>query len=501
MADNKADIELAGMVAEYYADPLGYVKAMFPWGSGDLATAKGPDTWQTAALKQIGDEVKSRRFDGTTPVAPLRFARASGHDIGKTTLAAWLVCWISDTRPDSQGTVTANTATQLETKTWAAIKKWRRLSLTRDWWVMGATLAYHRDPGKRETWFLGCASSNEENSEAFAGQHAATSTSYYVFDEASAIPDEIWRVAEGGLTDGEPMLFAFGNPTRNAGMFFDCCFGGRRHRWNHGSIDSRDSGISNKTTIAEWLEDYGEDSDFFRVRVRGLPPKTAEDQLIGRELVEGAGRRHVYALADEPLVCGVDVSGGGAAWNVVRFRRGLDARSIPPIRIPGAKTDRAVLVARLADLLRNEHPERKISAMFVDSAFGSPIVERLHTLGFDQVHEVNFGGKSPDMHFANFRAWMWGKQMRGWLERGGIDRSDTKLAYDLMAPGFHLNRGNALCLESKEEMQKRGIASPDDGDALALTFAAAVGPVVAQQPPGGYSYQQRAAASRDAWMM
>ncbi len=482
MLNTAHDVELAELVADYYDDPLGYVCEMFPWGEGDLLHASGPDEWQTKALIEIGLEVKARAFDGHTAVNPLRFCRASGHDIGKTTMAAWIVNWIKDTRPDSMGTVTANTFSQLETKTWAAIKKWAKLSLTREWWEMGASGMYHRDPDKRETWRIDCQSSNDENSEAFAGQHSIFSTSYYIFDEASAIPDEIWKVAEGGLTDGEPMIFAFGNPTRNTGQFYEACFGNKQHRWNHGSIDSRTSGISNKTTIEEWLQDYGEDSDFFRVRVRGLPPNASEQQLIPRDAVRGAMGRVAKPLEDDPLIAGVDVPDGGSAWFIVRFRRGLDGNCAPPIRIPGSRCDRPMMIATLAQKLRDgvmcsDGKQRPIAAMFVDSAFGSPVVERLHVLGHEQVQEVNFGGKSPDLHFGNMRSYMWAKGMKEWLQRGMLAKDDSKIEVDLTGPGFHLNKQNALILESKQDMMKRGVPSPDDGDALALTFAAPVAPV------------------------
>lgn len=486
---------LAEEISHFYDDPLGYVCCCFPWGEGELRGSTGPDEWQTKLLTEVGEAVKERKFDGHTAVDPMRFARASGHGIGKSTMAAWIVCWIKDTREDSVGTVTANTFTQLETKTWAAIKKWARLSVTRDWWEVGQTMMYHK--GRRETWFVSCQSSNEENSEAFAGQHAATSTSYYIFDEASAIPDEIWRVAEGGLTDGEPMLFAFGNPTRNTGQFYEACFGNKQHRWNHGSIDSRTSGISNKNTIEEWLQDYGEDSDFFRVRVRGLPPNASEQQLIPRDLVRGAMGRVVKALADDPLVAGVDVPDGGSAWFIVRFRRGLDGHPAAPIRIPGSRCDRPMMIATLAKLLREglmcaDGTRRMLAAVFIDSAFGSPIVERMHTLGYDQVQEVRFGGKSPNSHRANMRSHMW-LEMKEWLERGSLPKGDAKLEVDLCAPGYHLNRQSQFVLEPKSgdgteenpgSMASRGQASPDDGDALALTFAQPVAPLGLDQ---GYS--------------
>jgi hypothetical protein len=59
-----------------------------------------------------------------------------------------------------------------------------------------------------------------------------------------------------------------------------------------------------------------------------------------------------------------------------------------------------------------------------------------------------------------------------------------RLAADLAGPGFHL-RNNKLVLESKESMAKRGVASPDDGDALALTFALPVAPRGDQAAAGG----------------
>jgi hypothetical protein len=62
--------------------------------------------------------------------------------------------------------------------------------------------------------------------------------------------------------------------------------------------------------------------------------------------------------------------------------------------------------------------------MFVDSAFGAPIVERLRTLGFDNVHEVSFGGPSPDYHDANWRAYMW-RQMKDWLAKSAIPMSSS----------------------------------------------------------------------------
>jgi hypothetical protein len=160
---------------------------------------------------------------------------------------------------------------------------------------------------------------------------------------------------------------------------------------------------------------------------------------------------------------------------VIRFRRGLDARSVAPIRIPGeaVRGDRSMFLAKLADVLEEEYLGQKVSMMFVDSAFGAPYVERLQAMGHKNVQEIRFGGDSPDIHYSNMRAYMWGKS-KDWLVNGAIPSNDERLEIDLTAPGYHLDRRDRLVIESKESMAKRNVASPDDADALVLTFAAPV---------------------------
>jgi hypothetical protein len=491
-----ADADLVEKVAEFVDDPLGFVLFAYPWRErGPLEDYDGPDTWQRELLEDIGREVRQRGFDGLNAVLPIRQAISSGHGIGKSTCSAWLTNWIMSTRPNSQGTVTANTFPQLQTKTWPAILKWTRLCITSHWFELGVQKIFAR--AAPESWFVSAQTCRRENSEAFHGQHAARSTSWYLFDEASAIPDEIFNAAEGGLTDGEPMIICFGNPTRNSGKFHRIVFGAERDRWRQKIIDSRTARFTNKTLIEEWIQDYGEDSDFVRVRVRGVAPRAGELQFIDQERVWNAQQRAASSFPDDPLVAGFDVAGraamfqmpaavsepaggrreshGSGAWNVIAFRRGLDARTIPAIRIAGEATrDRSAMLAKLSEILSDKRPDRKIAMMFVDSAFGAPYVERLRAMGFDNVREVSFGAPSPDRHQANMRAYMW-HRLKEWLLKGAIP-SDVVLEADLTGPGFHLNRSEQLVIEAKAEMVKRGVASPDYADALALSFAAHVPP-------------------------
>ena len=208
------------------------------------------------------------------------------------------------------------------------------------------------------------------------------------------------------------------------------------------------------------------------MRVRGLPPNASDLQFIENSRVYEAQRRPAIQLPNDPLIVGVDVARGGADRTVIRFRSGTDARSIPPIRLTGEESrDTMRVVSVLAQVLSTEYGGRKPTMTFVDSGMGGPVVDRLHQLGFRNVVEVQFGAKPPDFHYANHRAWMW-SQMKDWLTHGAID-PDPRLETDLTGPGYHHDKQDRVVLESKEDMKKRGLDSPDDGDALELTFARA----------------------------
>ena len=112
---------------------------------------------------------------------------------------------------------------------------------------------------------------------------------------------------------------------------------------------------------------------------------------------------------------------------------------------------------------------------------------RLWDLGFKNAHEINFGGDSPDPKYRNMRAMMWGK-MKEWLLTGAIDEH-PRLECDLTGPGYQFDSKTRIQLESKDEMKKRGLDSPDDADALALTFARNVG--LPRKPSPSSSYLSR----------
>jgi hypothetical protein len=413
------DQELVDEIAQCNDDPLAFVLMAFPWSEpgGPLANYSGPDAWQRDFLLALGREVRQRSFKGLHAVLPVRMAVASGHGVGKSTLVAWIVLWLMSTRPNARGTITASTRQQLETRTWAQVQRWAKLLINSHWFTVTKHSLYFR--GQPESWACSIQACRAENSEAFAGQHAADSTSFYIFDEASGVPDKIYEVAEGGLTDGESMIILVGNPTRNTGKFYRVVFGAERNRWNHRSIDSRDSALTNRLQTDEWVEDHGVDSDFVRVRVRGLPPKASELQFIYSARVAEAQKRAGQYLADDPLIVGVDIARGGRDYTEICFRRGGDARSVPAIRISGEESrDSMRIAAKVVSVLNTAYNGVKPTIAFVDgTGIGGPIVDRCKELGFKNVKEIQFGGRAPDPHFLNRRSWMWSR-MRDWLRHG-----------------------------------------------------------------------------------
>lgn len=470
---DKKDVRLA--VAEemgrFVYDPLAYVMFVYPWGEGELSGFDGPDQWQKDVLNQIGAELKARKFDGVNPVAPLMMATASGHGIGKSALTAWITNWIMDTRPFANGVITANTAPQLETKTWAEIAKWNRRSITRDLYEVSTGKGNMKmvRKGYKDSWKVVAQTCKEENSEAFAGLHAANSTPFYIFDEASAVPDKIWEVAEGGLTDGEPIWLAFGNGTRASGRFRDAFFKGKR--WITRQIDSRTAKMTNKALIETWEREYGEDSDFFRVRVKGQFPSVSIRQFFPTDRLDAAkGRKlHHGAYQFAPVVLSCDPAWEGDDDLVISMRQGLFFKILEVI----PKNDNDVLIAN--KIMRYED-EYKADAVFIDGGYGTGIKSAGATAG--RTWElVWFAAKSPDNGYLNMRAYMMG-QIAQWLKDGGALPDDDGLYREAVSIETVPRMDGKIQLESKQSMKARGLTSPNKLDSLALTFAR---PVVKKQ--------------------
>lgn len=464
------EVMLAEDIASFTHDPLGYAVYAFPWGQGVLADAQGPRDWQCEVMEDIRDHLSNP----ATRFTPLRIAVASGHGIGKSALVGMLADWGMDTCEDTRIVLTANTETQVRTKTWPEVLKWRALSITSHWWKPTKTGIFSAFPGHADIWRCDAATWSEHNTEAFAGLHNKGKRIIIITDESSNIADKVWEVIEGALTDEntEIIWLAFGNPTRNTGRFREC-FGKFRHLWKTRNIDSRTVEGVNRAYLDEMVATYGEDSDIVKVRVRGLFPSTSSLQFIGQGVVDEAQRRSAKSDMTDALVMGVDVARFGDDESTIYFRRGRDARTIPPVAL--RQVDTMTLAGRVLELSRIHHA----TAIFVDEGgIGAGVVDRLRQLNAP-VFGIQFGGKpmgavqlAAGEKVANRRAEMWAI-MREWLHTGAIPAHD-QLASDLTGLEYSFNTRDEIILEKKEHMKARGLSSPDHGDGLALTFAVPV---------------------------
>ena len=482
------DVELAEMMADCYADPYRHVRINYPWGEGQLEGRTGPDDWQKGFLVELGEEIRSRKFNGVDAVSPIAFSTSSGHGIGKSCMTGWLIQFIASTRPFSKGIITANTAEQLRTKTWAEAAKWYNLSLTKHWFTLnagggGSMNMYHKV--HKEHWRVDCQTAREENSESFAGLHAANSTPYMIFDEAGGIPSKLFEVREGSQTDGEPMSFDWGNPTRGTGRFFENMKGRFRHRYIKRFIDSRTVSITNKELFDQWISDYGIDSDFCKVRILGQFPSIGALQFIPTDEVNHCMGLEVHVAPQDPLVMGVDVARFGGDESVVYLRQGRDAESQGVHRYQGIST------MELAGEVARHAKEKTPDTIFIDGGgVGGGVVDRCRDLGLNII-EINFGSKATQRGYANMRAQMWGN-LKAAIHDGIRLPDDDDLRSDLTGLEYGYNVRNDIQLERKEDAKKRGIASPDLADALALTYALPVAPNRA-----GYTGSQYAATQHE----
>lgn len=448
-------------------DPLAFVYFAYPWGEPGtpLEDMEGPDEWQIQILKDIGEQLKK----GKDLQTAIQEAVASGHGIGKSALISWLIHFAISTHENTRGVVTANTEGQLRTKTWPELSKWHNMFIAKDLFTYTATAIFSSDKDYEKTWRIDAIPWSKNSPESFAGLHNQGNRILVLFDEASAIDDGIWEVTEGALTDANTEIIwcAFGNPTRNSGRFREC-FRKYRKFWNTYQIDSRTVKISNKAKIEEWLEAYGEDSDFFKVRVRGVFPSASDLQFISTEIADKA-QKQVYKpgqFEHLPVIIAVDPAWTGSDSLEIVMRQGYSMKSLASI--PKNDDD-----WRMAQLIAQFEDEYKADAVFIDMGYGTGIYSIGKQLG-RKWRLIEFGGKSNDPVYLNMRAYMWG-QMKEWLREGGsIPPNDQALYDDIVGPEAIIDKNGRIQLESKKDMKDRGLPSPNKGDALALTFAARV---------------------------
>lgn len=464
--------ELVNDLYDLRFDPLAAVRYGFEWGDGELKDSTGPRVWQGEQLSSLRDHLSNP----ATRFVPYLESVASGHGIGKSADVAFIIWWAMSCWADARIVTTANTGDQLSTKTGPEVRKWFRRAINSHWFDCKSEFIKIKDPKHKDTWRADFVTWSIERTEAFAGLHNEGKIIVLIFDEASAIPDKIWEVAEGAMTDENTVIIwlAFGNPTKNTGRFREC-FGKFAHRWKHRQIDSRTVEGTNKDQLEAWIADYGEDSDFCRVRIRGEFPRAGSSQFISSDVVARARKASVTVPNVLPKIGACDVARFGDDQSVIGDRQGRRGRIWKRFR----GLDVVQLAERCIEYVDAERPD----AFVVDGdGIGAGVYDYLKHRGYDRkTLLVEFhGGATPKdpAKYYNKRAEVWG-EMRDWLEEAAIP-DDPELDTELTGVEYGYSPKGAIQLEKKDDMKKRGLSSPDNADTMAMTFAVKVAPKVSK---------------------
>jgi hypothetical protein len=233
---------------------------------------------------------------------------------------------------------------------------------------------------------------------------------------------------------------------------------------------------------------------------------TGRQSYIDPELVVAARKQTCEGLG--PLVVGVDPARFGDDRFSVAWRKGRRVFAIES----RAKLGTTEAIAWLKDIIDQDRPAK----MFIDSGGGGDrLYDVLVSWGepySDVISLVNFGSAPLTETIvlrdgtkragpANRRAEMWMRSLEWLSQTGGADVPDIdSLQADAAAPGFtYRTTDQRLLLESKEQIRARGVRSPDEWDAIALTFAE---PVFERRPRPAprAQYQQASSAPNTSWL-
>lgn len=401
-----------------------------------------------------------------------RVSMSAGHGVGKTGFLADCIHWFIATRPRPAIVATAGTEQQLTTKLWRELARVNAVAENRAWFDhKSKTFTAFGDVTQQANAIPWSA----ENPHAFAGTHEDHVLG--VFDEGSTIARSIYNTFAGAMSTPGARWLIGGNPTESEGYFYDATHGKlvgkrasdfERGMWRAHTIDCFSSSRVDPSYPAEIELEHGKDSDEYRIRVLGIPPRQSAAQFIGEEILGAAKARDVTIFRRWPLIIGCDVGRGDRSTACPRRGR----KALPYKVFNGSRT--TDFARELATEIKFWREEEGLFANLIieELGMGVGVLETLEDMGFqDHVWGVNTGNPSsqPEL-YQNLRCEMWG-ELKAWLEGNVEIPNDPALTDDLLSVRKKSSGDSKLRLETKQEMKKRGARSPDIGDGYALTFA------------------------------
>lgn len=411
-----------------------------------------PDEWQVDFLNAVA-------------AGERKISIRSGHGVGKSTGGSWAMLWYMLTRYPVKVVVTAPTSSQLYDALFAELKRWVKelpdgVQQLLD--VKQERIELKASPTEA---FISARTSRAEQPEALQGVHS--DNVMLVADEASGVPEQVFEAAAGSMSGHNALTILFGNPVRSSGFFFDT-HNRLKDEWWTKRVSCLDSARVSKEYVEEMKSRYGEESNAFRIRVLGEFPKSDDDTIIPMDLLESAKNRDVSSNPDAPIIWGLDVARFGSDSSVLCKRQSnvlIDIqrwRNLDLMQLTGA------VVAQYEACEFKERP----AEILVDSiGLGAGVVDRLRELKLP-ARGINVS-ESPAMGatYLNLRAELWHK-LKAWLERRDCKiPHDEDLIAELATVRYTFTSNGKVKIESKDDIRRRGLKSPDKADALCLTFA------------------------------
>ena len=409
-----------------------------------------PEKWQKEALYAVRDND--------------RVAIRSGHGIGKTAFLSWLILWWLSTRTPARIACTANTASQLSDILWAEVAKWHRM--LPEFYQKNIDMKSDKIEVIGADSFAVARTARRETPEALQGFHSPNML--FLIDEASGVDDLIFEVGEGAMSTEGAKTVMTGNPTRTSGYFYEA-FNKVRDRWYNMKVASSDSTQVSNKFMEDMKAKYGEDSNIYRVRCLGEWPEADDDVVIPMHLIQASFTRDQTPAESTPVVWGLDVARFGSDRTALCKRKGN-------VVTEPLKTWRNKDLMELCGIILNEYETTRWSdrpqEILVDSiGIGAGVVDRLVELdlparGINVAESPSLGQK-----YGRLRDELWFNAKEWFEERDCYIPEQEELLDDLSRPRFKFLSNGKLKVESKDEMKKRGLNSPDLADAFCLTFA------------------------------
>jgi hypothetical protein len=429
----------AAFIETYRDNPVAFVKVVLE---------ADPLPWQCELMDAVAKGTR-------------RISVRAGHGVGKSTCCSWILLWHLCTRMPQKAVVTAPTAGQLFDALFSELKHWANKlpSSLRDNIEIFSDRIVQK--GAPESSFISARTSSAERPEALAGIHSEHVL--LIADEASAIPEAVFESAAGSMSGHAATTILIGNPTRNTGLFF------RTHHqlkgdWKTLHVSCLDNPLVSNDFVNQIKETYGEGSNAFRVRVLGEFALRDDDSLIAADLVDAAMSRDVALDPQADLIFGCDIARYGSDRSVICKRRGnvvIEMRHWSGEDLMGT-------VGRIVHEANMDKP----AEICVDSiGLGGGVADRLRELGFN-VRDVNVSESNAlNQQAYRLRDELW-IAAKDWLETRAVKLpKDDDLRAELIAPSYAFASNGKIKVESKSELKKRGMRSPDLADALCLTFA------------------------------